>query len=67
MKICSPFEEVCCFIVQLQLAVLLLPAVAEDEHDPGVELCEGGGHVPATYHMVRWGDEGGATYPSPAS
>ena len=33
------------FVVEIEFLLRVLPLVAEDEHDPGVELGEGGGHV----------------------
>ena len=32
-------------IVEVEPSLAVVPLVTEDEHDPGVELGEGGGHV----------------------
>ena len=41
----SPLEEGDGLGVEAELVLGVLPLVAEDEHDPGVQLGEGGGHV----------------------
>ena len=41
----SPFEKVCGVLVEVDAFFRVLPLVAEDEHDPGVQLGQGGGHV----------------------
>ena len=41
----SPFEKVHGLLLQVELVLGVLPLVAEDQHDPGVELGEGGGDV----------------------
>ena len=40
-----PFKKKNSFVVEIEFLLRVLPLVAEDEHDPGVELGEGGGHV----------------------
>ena len=40
-----PFQKVACLIVEVEAGLGVLPLVAEDEHDPGVQLGQGGGHV----------------------
>ena len=32
-------------IVEVEASLTVVPLIAEDEHDPGVELGEGGGHI----------------------
>ena len=41
-------------IVEAEASLAVVPLVAEDEHHPGVELGEGGGHV-ALPHLVEDG------------
>ena len=41
----SPLEEGDGLGVEAELVLGVLPLVAEHEHDPGVELGEGGGHI----------------------
>ena len=41
----SPFEKVCGVLVEVDAFFRVLPLVAENEHDPGVELGQRGRHV----------------------
>ena len=53
----KPLQELHGLLVQVELPLRVLPLVAEDEHDPGVELGEGGGHVPLPRLVEDGADE----------